>query len=379
MYIPAWPSLNPAYFIRADRGERAPFPLESSSKTCFYVARSGIYHLMRSLELDKGEVVLVPDYHHGNEIYAMKAAGAKLRYYPVKRNLDVDLEALANLCEMEPKARVLYVTHFIGWPQPMNELRALCHDRKLVLIEDCALSFMSDFEGRPLGTFGDYSVFCLYKSLPLPNGGVLVRNRGEAGHEPALQPSSALSVTGRSTELMLHWLRSRYDRPGRALLALKRAAGRTLNAGKVRRVPVGNTGFDLSAVNVGMSPVCHTLLRRFQYKWIKETRRRNFRIVEDRLGGKVRLLEKPLSDGVCPLFFPILVKDKSTAARALSQRGIETIEFWNHGDPEVRLSGTGADFLRKHLLEVPIHQDVTPEAAEYTADQIVKLNLGLAA
>ena len=261
----------------------------------------------------------------------------------------------------------------------MNELRALCHDRKLVLIEDCALSFMSDFEGRPLGTFGDYSVFCLYKSLPLPNGGVLVRNRGEAGHEPALQPSSALSVTGRSTELMLHWLRSRYDRPGRALLALKRAAGRTLNAGKVRRVPVGNTGFDLSAVNVGMSPVCHTLLRRFQYKWIKETRRRNFRIVEDRLGGKVRLLEKPLSDGVCPLFFPILVKDKSTAARALSQRGIETIEFWNHGDPEVRLSGTGADFLRKHLLEVPIHQDVTPEAAEYTADQIVKLNLGLAA
>ena len=55
--------------------------------------------------------------------------------------------------------------------------------------------------------------------------------------------------------------------------AMKRAAGRILTAANVRRVAVGGNGFDLECVNVGMSPVCHTLLQRFRYDRIKETRR----------------------------------------------------------------------------------------------------------
>src|SRR5204862_512234 len=72
--------------------------------------------------------------------------------------------------------RVLYVIHYLGWPQPILELRELCKERGIVLIEDCALSLLSQFNGRPLGTFGDYSVFCLYKTLPVPNGGMLIQN-----------------------------------------------------------------------------------------------------------------------------------------------------------------------------------------------------------
>src|SRR5947208_1313528 len=103
MYIPAWPVLNPASILKRTTAAKIPFPLESSNSAYFYVARNGIYHLMKSL-LRQGEpIVLAPDYHHGNEIYAMKAAGAKLRYYPVKKNLDVNLDAIASLCDLEPK------------------------------------------------------------------------------------------------------------------------------------------------------------------------------------------------------------------------------------------------------------------------------------
>jgi len=269
----------------------------------------------------------------------------------------------------------------------MAELQALCREKGIVLIEDCALSFMSEYDRKPLGTFGDYSVFCLYKSLPVPNGGVLARNiplqaRGDAEKTAladGLNFASKLSVAARSIELTLQWLRSRYETSGRALFALKRAAGRTLSAGRVRRVPVGDTGFDLSIVNMGMSPICHTLLPRFEYNWIKETRRRNFRILQERLRGNVSLLDVRLGDGVCPLFFPLLVKDKPSASRALGQSGIETIEFWNRGDAELAHQKSDANFLRRHLLEVPIHQDVTAEAAERTAEEIIRLRIGLAA
>src|SRR5436853_6705480 len=168
MYIPAWPVLNPVSVLKRPTA-KIPFPIESSKSAYFYVARSGIYHLMKALTpvgavYDRAPlIVLAPDYHHGNEIYALKAAGAKLRYYPVKKNLDVDLDAIAALSDVEPKPSVLYLTHFIGWPQPINEVRDLCKRKDLLLVEDCALSFLSDFQGQPLGSFGAYAVFCLYK------------------------------------------------------------------------------------------------------------------------------------------------------------------------------------------------------------------------
>ena len=377
MYIPAWPGLNPTSIFKRSASAKIPFPLESPTNAYFYVARSGIYHLMKSLP--EQATVLAPDYHHGNEIYAMKAAGMQLRYYPIKKNLDADIGAIADLCDQKPKPVALYLTHFIGWPQPLKQIQALCREKNVSLIEDCALSFLSECEGKPLGSFGAYAVFCLYKTLPIPNGGVLVANTTSKMHELPTSTCSLVSMTGPSVELLLRWVRTRNDTFGRTLFTAKQAAGRTLNAAKIRRVPVGDTGFDLSAVNVGMSPICHTLLRRFEYDEIKQRRRRNFEIVEDRLRGKVVLLEKTLDAGICPLFFPLLVKNKQSAATLLGERGIETVEFWNQGDPKSHRPGSEAEFLRRHLLELPIHQDLSPDAMEYAARQIVKSGIGFAA
>src|SRR5262249_35439853 len=164
-----------------------------------------------------------------------------------------DLGALAELCDQQPKPIALYLTHFIGWPQPIKQIQALCREKNLILIEDCALSFLSACDGKPLGTFGAYAVFCLYKTLPIPNGGVLVANSGSNMDQVPVSACSLVSMTGPSIDLLLRWIRSCNNSVGGALGAAKEAAGRTLTAAKIRRVPVGNTGFDLSAVNVGMS------------------------------------------------------------------------------------------------------------------------------
>jgi dTDP-4-amino-4,6-dideoxygalactose transaminase len=376
MYIPPWPSLNPAEFFRSANPELPPYPLNDPAITYFYVARNGIYHLFVALGLDHRSTVLVPDYHHGNEIFAMRAAGVKLIYYPVKKNLDADMEAIAQLCKTTAP-HVLYVTHFIGWPQPVSELAAVCREHGIMLIEDCALSLLSDYQGQPLGSFGEHAIFCLYKTLPLPNGGVLVQNGERRVGQLQLRTCNAMSVSGRVAELSLNWFRTRYSRLGQALMSGKRAFGKALKAGQVSRTPVGDTGFNLSAVNTSMSPLCHSLLRRFRYPQIKEARRRNFHQMQDRLRGKVSFLDRALPDGACPLFFPLLVRDKQAAARAFWNRGIDVVEFWNEGDAQARQTGSDAEFLRRHLLEVPIHQDVTPQQVDYMADHAIKLAVGL--
>jgi dTDP-4-amino-4,6-dideoxygalactose transaminase len=49
----------------------------------------------------------------------------------------------------------------VGWPQPVAELADLCRRRGMLLVEDCALSLLSDIPEGSLGAFGDWSIFCL--------------------------------------------------------------------------------------------------------------------------------------------------------------------------------------------------------------------------
>ena len=374
MHIPSWPCLTSSQLHFGEDLRQLPFPLQAANRKYFYVARNGIYHIFRALGLANQENVLVPNYHSGNETSAMRAAGVNIRFYPILRDLQPDMEAIERLCG--PETRALYVIHFMGWPQPMNRLVEFCRARGLLLIEDCALSFLSEFEGRPLGSFGEYAVYCLYKTLPIPNGAVLVQNRGHLQELDGLETldPKRISVLSRSSELLLDSFRSRFPRAGAMLAGIKAVAGSTLTALSVERERVGNIEFDLDKVDTGMSSLCHWLLARFNYELIRNRRRANFQWLEHRLREKVNLLPLSLAEGVCPLFLPILVEDKKAVAAELTRCGIGVVELWNEGDPEANGPDSGdALFLRRHVLELPIHQNVSEAQLDYIAREVTRL------
>jgi len=374
MYVPAEHGLTFASLVRRRRGTAAPFPLSAPRRWYFYRARNAIYHVFRGLGFGEKDIVLMPDYHNTNEVAAVRASGAAVRFYRVGRNLEPDMEGLARLVR-STDARALFVIHYFGWPQPIKELLALCDAHGLLLFEDCALSLLGETLGRPLGSFGQYSTYFLYKTLPVPNGGVLVVNGpGATSFDPvALAPCGAATLLGRTFELLLERLRDRWYLGGQAAFAVKRGIGMALRALDVDRVPFGDIGFDRDRVHVAISPLSLRLLERFDYDDIRGRRRANFLMLRERLDGGATLFPRELEAGMCPTIFPMLVPDKHAAAEALRARGIAAMEFWNHGDPEAR--GADALFLREHVLELPIHQDVTPDQVEYMAREV--LNLGL--
>jgi len=374
MYISAWPGLSLRNLLPSRPVSRLPYPLNAGHRTSFCVARSGIYHLFRTLRLGPREVVLVPDYYSGNEVAAMRAAGANMVFYPVRRNLEPDLEALRRLArELSP--RVIYVIHYLGWSQPMAEIQAICREAGSLLIEDCALSMLSEADGKPLGTFGDYSVFCLYKTLPVPNGGLLVQNN-ETLPELAgltLEPYPRMAAISRTAGLAFDALRSRSSLLGKVFSGIRQAAGRILRAASGRHIPVGDIGWNPANVNIAMSPISARVMQGLDYEDIRERRRQNFLRLQQKLRGRVMMLREDLPEGVCPLFFPILVKHKRATAEALRQKGIGAVEFWN--DPQDNPSiGADALYLRAHVLELPIHQSVTAAQVEYIAAEVLRLN-----
>jgi dTDP-4-amino-4,6-dideoxygalactose transaminase len=306
MFVPTYQGLRAADFFKSVAGADRPFPFNTPRALRFYRARNAIYYLFRELHAFRPRLtVLAPDYHSGNEVLAMRSAGATLHYYPIHRDMQLDPDEVRRLCR-EHNPDVLYVIHYLGWPQPMPALVELCRQRGMLLVEDCALALLSEPGGRPLGSFGDWSVFCLYKTLPVPNGAVLVQNtaRLDALECLPLRQVSSASVLGRTAELFVQRTRGRTAGLGAALCAVKRGLGRAAGALDVHRTPVGDMGFDLTDVDLAMSSVSQRLLDRLDFADIRRTRLANFRRLADALRGRAhRVLTDP-DAGVCPLFSP---------------------------------------------------------------------------
>jgi dTDP-4-amino-4,6-dideoxygalactose transaminase len=285
---------------------------------------------------------------------------------------------------------LLYVIHYAGWPQAIDELADLCRRREMLLFEDCALSLLSAFpDGRPQGSVGHWSVFCLYKTLPLPNGALLVQNDRpvESLERLKLRRAGSASVAGRMAELLVQRLRGRVNTVGAALAAVKRGMGAAAGALDVRRANVGDIGFNLDEVDLAMSPISERLITGFDYGDIRRRRVANYQHLANALvsgagpgpSPAITPLYPVLPDGVCPLFFPVLVRDKSEAADALRRRGVDVIEFWNDPVGDGSEMGPNARFFRTHVLELPIHQDLRPRHIAHIARQVASSRSEMAA
>ena len=370
-YVPTFQGLSAFDLVRPAKRSAACFPFNTESIP-FFRARNAIYHLFEALKSLRPNVsVLVPDYHSGNEVLALQAAGATVHFYPIGRDMQPKLEEVERLSERHDPD-VLYVIHYLGWPQPIAELSALCRRRTMMLVEDCALSLLSEPDGRMLGTHGDWSVFCLYKTLPVPNGALLVQNTIPLGGLDRLQlrRAGAMSVMGRVAELAVQRLRARVNAIGTTLQTAKQAVGKMMGAADLNRANVGDIGFNIADVDLGMSATSKRLLRRFDFDDIRRKRASNYRALGQALNGHVTHLRPDLDDGVCPLFYPIVTANKSGVARELRAHGVQALEFWNHGADAVATDTIDVQFLRSQVLALPVHQDLSPRQLRHMADTV---------
>lgn len=76
---------------------------------------------------------------------------------------------------LRPSTRAVIATHLFGAPCEIDAIAALCHDRGVVLIEDCAQAYLSEHQGRLAGTFGDLACWSLQqgKQLTAGEGGIV--------------------------------------------------------------------------------------------------------------------------------------------------------------------------------------------------------------
>jgi dTDP-4-amino-4,6-dideoxygalactose transaminase len=288
----------------------------------------------------------------------VETVGAEPAFYPIGRRLEVDLSALE--AAIGAPTRAIVIIHYLGFPGPIREVRELCRRRGLALIEDCAHALYGNLGDRPLGSFGDLAIFSPWKSLPLPDGGLLVTNR------PDLTPllPEQRQPTGRTVARLAY----------RALGAVEQAVGWSPRLALLQRPGVRR---DLHA-QVSAGPVerragswlAWRLLRGARPGQIVARRRRSFAQLLDACRDLTwaRPIVDQLLPGVCPLGLPLVAEERDRWRDRLLGHGVNVRTYWEHLPPAVDLERfPDAAWLRDRILVLPVHQGLPSQSVEWLA------------
>ncbi len=125
---------------------------------------------LRAAGIGSGDEVVMPSFTFVATAEAVSYTGAR----PVFADIDAQrfcLDPRALERSLTPRTRAVIAVHLYGQCAAMDEIAALCQEKKLVLIEDCAQSLGADYDGRRAGSWGDFGCFSFYPTKNLAAAG----------------------------------------------------------------------------------------------------------------------------------------------------------------------------------------------------------------
>lgn len=283
-------------------------------------ARDAWKLIINSVKKRQGHVnILLPSYigvtqREGSGIFdPVDSTGSSYSFYKINNDLSIDYDSLEKLIETK-KFNVLLVVHYFGFCRnDLNRIKTVCETNNIIFVEDCAHTFHLWAEKENLGICGDFSFYSVHKYLPVNSGGVLKN-------------------ISKKIKLL--------DLPKEDQISLEVA----------------------------------TELLNSDYKKIKDKRRHNFMLYEEKLSGingiepmyKLENYEIPQSFPIRvknklrePLYFYLMSKDMPTTA--LYYRLIDELTI-----EEYPLSHK----ISEEILNLPLHQDTTEQDVENIVKEI---------
>ncbi len=387
--VPKYPVLGWSSFSRAAPGGRPSVPptlLSLPHKAFVTSARVAIALALKRLGVKPGDEVLVPAYHCLSMVEPVDFCGAVPRFFPLTPRLEVPIDVLDTL-DLS-KVRAMLVTHYFGFPQPMQAIDAFARSRGIPVIEDCAHAIYGSVDGRLIGAWGDYAAVSLMKFFPVYDGGCLV-SATHALDDLVLQaPSSRFEAKAliNAVERGLSYRRfpglqtaartalSVKDAMWRGFKQVKRAARGSGPAFEYHdpAASEGNNGLDPSWLDRRISRASRQLVDHLPVDRIVAQRRRNYRRFAeafDRLPDAEPLLPDLPAD-VVPYAFPLAVRRPDRVFRRIKLDAVPLFRWerlWNEGaaavDPQ-------ASRYAQELFQFPCHQDMTDDDVSWMIERV---------
>jgi len=282
----------------------------------------------------------------------------------------------------------LIAVHYFGFPCEIQPLAEVAWEQGLLLIEDCAHVLFSNPPTWAPALQGSVRVFSFPKYFPVPDGALLEiqQSLGWSLPKPQCLAWRILAING--CDLLLSWLAARAGLPLRGRLRQVRLVREVVNALLSDRGQAFDPDHDPSSepsefphrvggVVTGHRPSAFSLrlVAASDVDTIARRRRRNYAVLMAQLTcmDEITPIFRELPLGVCPMGFPILVKNRDALGQYLLDHHIDPRPVWSGlpRDVDSHLCPTAA-WLARHNLVLPIHQDLGDDHMDYLLQHLKK-------
>ena len=141
---------------------------------------AAIHIAVASLDLEPGDELITTPITDMGTVLGMLWC----QLVPVFADVDLNthnLDPAGVEARITPRTKAIVAVHMSGAPCDLDALRAIAARHGLALIEDCAQSYLAQYGGRYVGTFGKLSCFSVneYKHISAGDGGMVLTSDDE--------------------------------------------------------------------------------------------------------------------------------------------------------------------------------------------------------
>ena len=347
--IPGGPLLSPALLLQALR--RTGSGEKSGNLRLFSHARYALATFLRERDAGNG-TLYVPSYICEDAVAPLRPLGQKVQYYPVTKSLEPDWEWLDS--RVEGSGDALLLVHYFGFPNAPDLAQEFCRSHGLALIEDCAHSFLTRYQDKVIGTFGDAGFYSFRKLLPIPDGAALVNNganQEDVSHNDGIefQRTNWVHILMQLLKFGVYQSRS-----ASTLLRRLRAGGQIPGQSMLVPQPPGSADHKISRISYQLMQALEP-----QYENMSVQRHQNYAYLLDAFPDSLEaaFLYPDLRVGTCPYAFPIRLSDRQSVMHRLQASGVPV-----HPWPDLPLEVRGnpdfpmANRLADQVMLLPVHQ-----------------------
>lgn len=164
------------------RDFEAAFCKEYGVRNCVSVANGtdAIYIAMKMLGIGAGDEVITVANSWISTSETITQAGAKPVFVDIDEFFSIDASQIE--AKITSKTKAIIPVHLHGQMTDIKTIKAICEKHGLFLIEDCAQSHFSQFDGQLAGTFGNAGTFSFYPGKNLGaygDAGCIITNDDE--------------------------------------------------------------------------------------------------------------------------------------------------------------------------------------------------------
>ena len=335
----------------------------------FKLGREAMRSALDIFGFKKDQIVLMPASLCPAVIEPFSNYGLKIKLYALDRDFQWDIDNLReNVC---PNTVAIYVIHYFGITHDLTEVRKLCDEYEIALIEDCALAGYDP--STCIGKLGDVAIFSLWKFHPIGSGAfLLINNRSLPENRINRQNSYWLSSLGGQLKIILKSVSGKYSIP---LNLWKKA----LNSSVQIQDPPPEDNFGRP---YPMFKMCSWTKKIFLAEDLEECanqRRENYRALYNVVTeAGIKTLYSEIQLNSIPYCLPIVVDDAAALQKHLLAVGIQTEisvnkPFFNQSYLiDVKDKFPDVEYLSKKVLGIPIHQNLGSKQLRYIERWLVK-------